>query len=99
MIGDVLVRYLDMMFVDLGCNIGVYMLFVVSLGNWVVFVDVFDGNFVLLVEFLRFDFLESNVMFVYNVIFDKYENVILELNIYNVGGFYVKLLKDIGFFF
>lgn len=75
------------------------MLFVVSLGNWVVFVDVFDGNFVLLVEFLRFDFLESNVMFVYNVIFDKYENVILELNIYNVGGFYVKLLKDIGFFF
>lgn len=75
------------------------MLFVVSLGNWVVFVDVFDGNFVLLVEFLKFDFLESNVMFVYNVIFDKYENVILELNIYNVGGFYVKLLKDIGFFF
>lgn len=75
------------------------MLFVVSLGNWVVFVDVFDGNFVLLVEFLRFDFLESNVMFVYNVIFDKYENVILELNIYNVGGFYVKLFKDIGFFF
>lgn len=75
------------------------MLFVVSLGNWVVFVDVFDGNFVLLVEFLRFDFLESNVMFVYNVIFDKYENVILELNIYNVGGFYVKLLRDIGFFF
>lgn len=88
-----------MIFVDLGCNIGVYKLFVVSLGNWVVFVDVFDGNFVLLVEFLRFDFLESNVMFVYNVIFDKYENVILELNIYNVGGFYVKLLKDIGFFF
>lgn len=75
------------------------MLFVVSLGNWVVFVDVFDGNFVLLVEFLKFDFLESNVMFVYNVIFDKYENVILELNIYNVGGFYVKLLRDIGFFF
>lgn len=75
------------------------MLFVVSLGNWVVFVDVFDGNFVLLVEFLIFDFLESNVMFVYNVIFDKYENVILELNIYNVGGFYVKLLRDIGFFF
>lgn len=61
--------------------------------------DVFDGNFVLLVEFLKFDFLESNVMFVYNVIFDKYENVILELNIYNVGGFYVKLFKDIGFFF
>lgn len=75
------------------------MLFVVSLGNWVVFVDVFDGNFVLLVEFLKFDFLESNVMFVYNVIFDKYENVILELNIYNVGGFYVKLLRDIEFFF
>lgn len=94
--GDVLTRYPDMTFVDLGCNIGAYTLFAASLGNRVVSVDAFDGNLALLAESLKLDSLESNVTLVHNAISDKHENVTLELNTHNVGGSYVKSLRDIG---
>lgn len=94
--GEVLVRYPEMTFVDLGCNIGAYTLFAASLGNHVVSVDAFDGNLALLAESLKLDSLESNVTLVHNAISDKHENVTMEINKHNIGGSYVKPLKDIG---
>lgn len=92
--GEALTSHPEMTFIDLGCNIGAYTLFVASLGVQVVSVDAFDKNLELLAESLEINSLKPNVTLVHNAISDKHENVTLEVVSNNVGGSYVKTLSN-----
>ncbi|XP_061182433.1 uncharacterized protein LOC133190759 [Saccostrea echinata] len=92
--GDILTKNPHITFVDLGCNIGVYTLFAAKLGISVVSVDIFYKNLALLSESLEINSLKENVTLVHNAISDQRQNVTIEVVENNIGGSYVKPLKN-----
>ena len=93
---DILLKHKDFVYVDLGCNIGVYTLFVAKLGVNVYAVDPNVNNLRLLSKSLRLGNLQKNVTLILNAISDKHDNVTLEIVKGNIGGSVIKGIDKIA---
>ena len=83
-------KHSDFVYLDLGCNIGVYTLFVAKLGALVYALDPNRDSLNLLAKSLRLGKLQENVTLILNAISDKQENVTLEVTKGNIGGSMIK---------
>jgi len=77
-------------FLDLGCNIGVFTLMAAKLGHRVVSVDPLRKNLFLLSRSLEQGNLTANVTLLNNAVGDKVERITLHEHEGNVGGTFVK---------
>ena len=93
--GEILTKHKDFVYLDLGCNIGVYSLFAAKLGANVFAVDPNINNLRLLAKSLRLGHLHDNVTLILNAISDAHDNVTLEIVKGNVGGSVIKALDKI----
>ena len=90
--GEILLKHKDFVYLDLGCNIGVYTLFSAKLGANVYAIDPNANNLRLLTKSLNLGHLQENVTLVLNAISDQHYNVTLEIVEGNIGG---SVIKDI----
>ncbi|XP_052244431.1 uncharacterized protein LOC127853728 [Dreissena polymorpha] len=81
-------------FIDLGCNVGVYSLYMASLGVDIVAVDAVVDNLRLLSMSLKAAKTQSRSTLVHNAISDKYETVIMKIPDDNRGGAHVERVVD-----
>ncbi|KAL4236828.1 hypothetical protein ACF0H5_005215 [Mactra antiquata] len=93
-VGSVLRMEPDMMFLDLGCNIGVYTILAAKLGHKVVALDPNRLNLRLLAKSLGLGALTNKVTLLCNAISNEHENVTLSDIIGNVGATFVETAKD-----
>ncbi|KAL3868728.1 hypothetical protein ACJMK2_041498 [Sinanodonta woodiana] len=84
--GSVFLRYPELSFFDLGCNIGVYTLYVAKLGGHVVAVDAVWTSLSLLHTSVKLGHFQKRVTIIWNAVSDVYENVTVEIPPSNVGG-------------
>lgn len=91
---EVLLKHRDFVYLDLGCNIGVYTLFVAKLGTVVYAVDPNINNLKLLTNSLRLGNIHENVTLILNAISDKHGNVTLEIINGNIGGSVIKEIDE-----
>ena len=89
-----LLKYKDITFIDLGCNIGVYTMSIAVLGADVIAVDAVPDNLQLLSMSLSSWRFHSNVTLVWNAISNKYKQVKIEIPSGNIGGAHVVEKKE-----
>lgn len=87
--GQFLLHHPDITFVDLGCNIGVYTLFVAKLGIKVVSVDPVKNNLRLLSKSLDAGGISENVTLILNAMSDEYKTVSIDIPKENIGGAHI----------
>lgn len=87
--GHYLKQYSDITFLDIGCNIGVYTLFIADLGIKVISVDPLANNLILLSKSVLAGNLEENVTLVLNAASDEYKTVNIDIPKGNVGGAHI----------
>ena len=92
---DIFRKHDDLIYLDLGCNIGVYTLFVAKMGALVYAVDPNRHSLSLLAKSLRLGNMQENVTLILNAISDKHETVSLEVNHGNVGGSLIKSIDKV----
>jgi len=83
-------------FLDIGCNIGVFTLMAAKLGHRVVSVDPLRKNLFLLSRSLEQGQLTANVTLINNAVGDKVEQITLHEYSNNVGGTFVKPASQSG---
>lgn len=91
--GSVLQLNPDIVFLDLGCNIGVYTILAAKLGHVVVAVDPNRKNLRLLTKSLALGRLKDKVTLLWNAVSDVHENVTVNEIVGNVGGAFVDSVK------
>ncbi|XP_052774329.1 uncharacterized protein LOC128212956 [Mya arenaria] len=79
-------RYENLVFLDIGSNIGVYSLFIASLGVEVIAVEPVVANLVLLYKSVKAGRFRKNVTLVNNAVSDKYEQLFMDIPEGNIGG-------------
>ncbi|KAK3577538.1 hypothetical protein CHS0354_026503, partial [Potamilus streckersoni] len=84
--GSVLLRNPELSFFDLGCNIGVYTLFVAKLGRYVVAVDSVWTSLSLLHKSVKLGNFQNRIALIWNAVSDVYENVTMDIPPSNFGG-------------
>ena len=87
---EIFLKRSDLVYLDLGCNIGVYTLFVAKLGATVYALDPNIDNLRLLEKSLRLGNLQQNVTLILNAVSDKHESVASEIAKGNIGGSMIK---------
>lgn len=87
--GRYLLQHTGTVFIDVGCNIGVYTLFMAKLGVQVVAVDPVEVNVQLLVRSLREGKLQENVTVIRNAVSDEYTNILVDVPTDNIGGAHI----------
>ena len=88
--GRILTNNLELKFLDLGCNLGVYTIVAAKLGIDVIAVDPSKQNLRLLTKSLSLGGIRNRVTMLWNAISDVCENVTLNDIIGNVGGSFVE---------
>lgn len=88
-VGSVLKLNKDMVFLDLGCNIGVYTILASQLGHSAIALDPNKANLRLLAKSLSMGGFSKKVTLLWNAISDVRENVTLSDIIGNVGASFV----------
>lgn len=86
----------DVVFVDIGANVGVFSLTVAKLGRHVIAVDALDGNVARLCRSVQDGKLSDHMTIVHNALSYQREKVALGTHKKNVGGTYVKKLEKLG---
>lgn len=89
-VGSVLKLNNDMVFLDLGCNIGVYTILAAQLGHAVIGLDPNKANLRLLTKSLSLGGIKKKVTLLWNAISDVRENVTLSDIIGNIGASFVE---------
>ena len=84
----------DMEFLDLGCNIGAYTVSIAKYGRRTVSVDANKNNLIFLSRSLTLGNIQDRATLIWNAIADKNEIVSLNFEAKNVGGTFVKSIKD-----
>lgn len=87
--GKFLLHHPGITFVDLGCNIGVYTLFVAKLGIQVLSVDPVENNLRLLSKSLDAGGIGENVTLILNAMSDEYKTVSINIPKENIGGAHI----------
>lgn len=82
-------KYPGITFLDLGCNIGVYSLFMSDLGANIIAVDPVIENLQLLSMSLASGRFHGNAVLVWNAVSNGYKTVAIEVPFGNVGGAHV----------
>ena len=88
--GRILTNNLELKFLDLGCNLGVYTILAAKLGIDVIAVDPNKQNLRLLTKALSLGGLRSKVTMLWNAISNVHEKVSLNDIVGNVGGSFVE---------
>ena len=85
---------LDLQFVDLGANVGVYSMAVAKFGRKVLAVDALNINIQRLCATVKLNHFTNNVRLIYNALSDVHETVSLGADKGNVGGTFVAKDKN-----
>lgn len=93
-VGSILRMNPDMLFLDLGCNIGVYTILAAKLGHKVFALDPNKINLRLLAKSVSLGGLTSKVTLLCNAISDVRKNVTLTDIVGNVGATFVESVED-----
>jgi FkbM family methyltransferase len=96
-IHNLLINEPDVVFVDIGANVGVFSLTVAKLGRHVISVDALDGNVARLCRSMQDGKLGDHMTIIHNALSYQREKVSLGTHKRNVGGTYVKKLDKLGF--
>lgn len=88
--GEIILTNHRLKFVDLGCNIGTFTLFVAKLGRNVIALDALSYNLDLLQESLRLGKIQEKVVLILNALSDDHREVSVNVVRGNVGGSYIK---------
>ena len=91
--GRILTNNLELKFLDLGCNLGVYTILAAKLGIDVIAVDPSKQNLRLLTKALSLGGLRSKVTMLWNAVSNKHEKVTLTDIVGNVGGAFVETVE------
>lgn len=86
----------DVVFLDIGANVGVFSLTVAKLGRTTVSVDALEGNVARLCQSMRDGKLSDHMIVIHNALSFQREKVALGTHKKNVGGTYVKKLEKMG---
>ncbi|KAL4219865.1 hypothetical protein ACF0H5_020276 [Mactra antiquata] len=84
----------NMVFLDLGCNIGIYTIQVAKIGRKVLAVDANAENLRLLSKSLTYGGIEDNVTLLLNAISDVHETIQLNKDYINIGGYFASSARD-----
>lgn len=95
-IHDILKNEPDVVFLDIGANVGVFSLTVAKLGRPTVSVDALEGNVARLCQSMRDGNLSDHMTVIHNALSFQREKVALGTHKKNVGGTYVKKLEKMG---
>jgi len=79
-------RFPGSAFIDVGCNVGVYTLFMASLGVDVVAIDPVRANLDLLSQSVDADNFTGRVTLIHNAVSHVYRSIVMEIPENNVGG-------------
>lgn len=90
MTGEIMLSNHRLKFIDLGCNIGTFTLFVAKLGRNVIAIDALSYSLDLLQQSLRLGKLQENVTLILNALSDEHREVSVNVVRGNVGGSYIK---------
>ncbi|XP_062585451.1 uncharacterized protein LOC134247136 [Saccostrea cucullata] len=83
----------EVVFLDIGANVGVFSLTIAKLGRYVIVVDALEGNIAHLCRSVQDGNLGSHVTIIHNALSYQREKVALGTYEKNVGGTYVKKLE------
>ena len=92
-IHDILSKYPQSDFIDIGANIGVFSLTAAKLGRRVISIDAFEGNIARLCKSVEVGDLTSNIVLIHNAVSNVKEKVALGEDRKNIGGTFVRKLK------
>lgn len=86
---NILEKYPEYTFIDMGCNLGVYTLSVAKMGRSVIAVDPLYMNVENLYLSAKLGQFKSKIIIVNNAVSDGHTNVTLGIDRFNIGGTYV----------
>ncbi|XP_062585485.1 uncharacterized protein LOC134247161 [Saccostrea cucullata] len=95
-IHDILKNEPEVVFLDIGANVGVFSLTVAKLGRYVIAVDALEGNVARLCRSVQDGNLGSHMTIIHNALSYQREKVSLGTHKKNIGGTYVKKLEKMG---
>ena len=94
-LGRVLKNKPDMVFIDMGCNIGTFTTYITLYGNPTICIDPLMANLELVMKTLRLTNDEKNVILLWNAVSDTHSKVVLsQQQKHNIGSTRVRNLNE-----